>query len=87
MTEEDMFPPKTRAYGSQEELLAKLAGKAKLWFRTAEDASARANSFDQAMRDVMAGATTVTVGLTTYVIEQPGGAKTPEAVADQVADS
>ncbi len=87
MTAEDMFPPKVRTFGNREELLAKLGGKAKLWFRTAADADARAKEFDSAMRKVLAGATTVTVGRTTYVIDGTDAAETPEPAAGEVTDS
>jgi hypothetical protein len=59
---------KTRTYATRAELLNKLGRKEALWHRTALDAEDRRAEFDQAARDVLAGADSVTVGRTTYSV-------------------
>ncbi|MCI3271057.1 hypothetical protein [Streptomyces cylindrosporus] len=69
-SESPAFPPKVRTYNDTATLLNKLQDKAKLWHRTAKENEARANEFDRAAQQVEDGATTVTVGLTTYVVDE-----------------
>lgn len=59
-------PPKIKNYDSAAELLAKLEGRAALWERHARDATDRAAEFESAAQRIRNGATTVTVGRTTY---------------------
>lgn len=59
---------KTRQFATRAELLEKLGRKEALWHRAALDAQDRRAEFDQAGKDVLAGADTVTVGRTTYTI-------------------
>jgi hypothetical protein len=59
---------KTRTFASRAELLSKLGRKEALWHRTALDAQERREDFDRAGQAILAGADSVTVGRTTYVI-------------------
>lgn len=67
-TEYPAMPPKVRAYNDAGELLTKLGSKAALWHRTARENLERAIEFDQAVQAVTDGATSVTIGRTTYVL-------------------
>jgi hypothetical protein len=62
-------PPKIKNYDSAAELLAKLEGRAALWERHARDATDRAAEFESAAQRIRNGASTVTVGRTTYTLE------------------
>lgn len=61
-------PPKVKRYGSVAELLGKLEGKAAMWERVARENTERAEEFESAAQRVRGGATSVTVGRTTYVL-------------------
>jgi hypothetical protein len=63
-------PPKIRNFSSIEELLGKLEGRAAMWERVARENKERAEEFEGAAQRVRDGATTVTVGRTTYVLEE-----------------
>ncbi|MER8014242.1 hypothetical protein ACIQ7S_03705 [Streptomyces griseoluteus] len=60
--------PKTKAYASVPEILAKLEGKAAMWARVARDNKERSEDFEQAAQKIRDGATAVTVGRTTYTL-------------------
>ncbi|MGW4986283.1 hypothetical protein ACWEQ3_01350 [Streptomyces mirabilis] len=63
-------PPKVKRYTSTTELLAKLEGRAAMWERVSRDNKARAEEFEDAAQRVRDGAARVTVGRTTYVLEE-----------------
>lgn len=65
----DLDAGKTRKFSSVPELIAKLEGRAALWENVGRDAVDRAAEFERAAREVREGASFVTVGRTTYVIE------------------
>ena len=64
------MPPKTKSYASAGELVEKLEGRAAMWHRVARENEDRAAKFDSAVREIMAGATSVTVGRTTYKVDE-----------------
>ena len=64
------MPAKVKSYGEPNELLAKLEGKAALWERTARDNKERSEDFERAAQEIREGATSVTVGRTTYTLHQ-----------------
>jgi C4-type Zn-finger protein len=61
-------PPKIKHFSSIEELLGKLEGRATMWERVARENKERAEEFEGAAQQVRNGATSVTVGRTTYVL-------------------
>jgi hypothetical protein len=61
-------PPKIRHFSSIDDLLGKLEGRAALWERAAREHKERAEEFETAAQQVRNGATSVTVGRTTYVL-------------------
>jgi hypothetical protein len=63
-----IVPPKIKNYSNVPELLAKLEGRAVLWERNARDAKERAQEFEAAAQAIRNGASSVTVGRTTYVL-------------------
>lgn len=69
MFETPAIPPKTKTYVDADELLTKLTGRAAMWHRVARENKERAEDFDRAAQEIRDGATTVTVGRTTYVID------------------
>lgn len=64
------MPDKVKVYGDPHELLTKLEGKAALWERTARDNKERSEDFERAAQEIRNGATSVTVGRTTYTLYQ-----------------
>ncbi|WP_406138858.1 hypothetical protein OH828_14575 [Streptomyces anulatus] len=60
--------PKTKRFTSVPEILAKLEARAALWERTARDNKERAEDFERAAQRIREGATSVTIGRTTYVL-------------------
>ncbi|MDO0926814.1 hypothetical protein QQY24_15820 [Streptomyces sp. TG1A-8] len=72
--------PKTKRFTSVPEILNKLEGKAALWERTARDNKERAEDFERAAQRIREGATSVTVGRTTYVLTDD------QATRDETAD-
>jgi len=66
------MPPKVKYYTSARELLAKLEGRAALWARTARENQERSDDFEQAAEAIRNGATSVTVGRTTYELSVDG---------------
>ncbi|MFD3904106.1 hypothetical protein HXS80_16025 [Streptomyces sp. CB04723] len=62
--------PKTKTFASVPEILAKLEGKVALWERTGRDAFERAGDFERAAQRIREGATSVTIGRTTYVLTE-----------------
>ena len=68
--DEDDYPigPKTREFSDVQQILAKLEGKAAMWERVARDNKERAEDFERAAQAIRDGASTVTVGRTTYVL-------------------
>jgi hypothetical protein len=67
-TDSPIMPPKVKTYADAGELLAKLDGKAALWDRTARENKERSQDFERAAQEIRDGASTVTVGRTTYVL-------------------
>lgn len=65
----EISPPKIKAYSSTAELLGKLEKRAAMWERVARENKERAEEFESAAQRVREGASTVTVGRTTYVLE------------------
>jgi hypothetical protein len=61
-------PPKIKTYSDTAELLAKLEGRAAMWERVARENKERAEEFEAAAQEIRNGATSVTVGRTTYVL-------------------
>jgi hypothetical protein len=61
-------PPKIKTFSGMAELLAKLEGRAAMWERVARENKERAEEFESAAQRVRGGATSVTVGRTTYVL-------------------
>lgn len=61
-------PPKIKTYSGVAELLGKLEGKAAMWERVGREAKERAEEFEGAAQRVRDGASSVTVGRTTYVL-------------------
>lgn len=66
-----IMPPKVKAYASADELIDKLEGRAAMWHRTARENEDRAVEFDGAAAAIRGGARSVTVGRTTYTVDQP----------------
>lgn len=66
------MPQKVKSYADAVELLGKLEGRAVLWERNARDAKERAEEFERAAQEIRDGATTVTVGRTTYRVDENG---------------
>lgn len=64
------MPAKVRTYGDPDELLAKLEGKATMWDRASRDNKERSEDFERAAQEIREGATSVTVGRTTYTLQQ-----------------
>lgn len=62
------MPSKVKCYDDSPELLAKLEGKAAMWERVARENKERAQEFERAAQEVREGATSVTVGRTTYIL-------------------
>jgi hypothetical protein len=62
--------PKTKSFTSVGEILGKLEGKAAMWERVARDNKERSEDFERAAQRIREGATSVTVGRTTYTIEE-----------------
>lgn len=62
------MPPKTKPYTDAAALLAKLEGRGAMWARVARENQERADEFERAAQAVRDGATSVTVGRTTYVL-------------------
>ncbi|WP_328950446.1 hypothetical protein OG778_23745 [Streptomyces sp. NBC_00184] len=73
--------PKTKRFASTHEMLVKLEGRAAMWERVARDNKSRAEDFEDAAQRVRNGSTSVTVGRTTYVLEEE-----PEGTRDETAD-
>lgn len=67
------MPIKVRTFPA-DELRDKLERKAALWHRTARENEERALDFERAIRELSAGATSVTVGRTTYRVDGSGDA-------------
>lgn len=63
-------PAKTKTYTSTSDLLGKLEGKAAMWERVARENKERAEDFERAAQEVRDGASIVTVGRTTYALEE-----------------
>jgi hypothetical protein len=63
-------PPKIKTFSDVAALLGKLEGRAALWERAAREHKERAEEFEGAAQQVRNGATSVTVGRTTYVLEE-----------------
>lgn len=61
-------PPKIKTYSSVEDLLGKLESRAAMWERVARENQERAGEFESAAQRVRDGASSVTVGRTTYVL-------------------
>jgi hypothetical protein len=61
-------PPKIKHFSGTAELLSKLEGRAAMWERVARENKERAEDFERAAQEIRNGATTVTVGRTTYVL-------------------
>jgi hypothetical protein len=61
-------PPKIKTFADVADLLGKLEGRAAMWERVARENKERAEEFESAAQRVRDGATTVTVGRTTYVL-------------------
>ncbi|MFF1597724.1 hypothetical protein ACFVYV_09530 [Streptomyces mirabilis] len=70
--DDETFEPldgaKIRTYSSVAELLGKLESKAVMWERVARESKERAGEFETAAQQVRDGASSVTVGRTTYVL-------------------
>jgi len=62
------MPPKIKYYEGTQELLAKLEGRAAMWERVARENKERAEDFERAAQRIRDGATSVTVGRTTYTL-------------------
>lgn len=62
--------PKTKTFASVPEILAKLEGKVALWEGVGRDAMGRAGDFESAAQRIREGATSVTIGRTTYVLAE-----------------
>jgi uncharacterized ferredoxin-like protein len=69
-TTEDITGPKTRHFTDVQAILAKLEGKCAMWERVSRDASERAGDFERAAQAIRYGAAVVTVGRTTYVLDE-----------------
>jgi hypothetical protein len=68
-------PPKIKikTYSSVEDLLGKLESRAAMWERVARENKERAEEFEGAAQRVRGGASSVTVGRTTYVLVDETG--------------
>jgi hypothetical protein len=62
------MPAKVKHYDDAGELLAKLEGRAAMWDRVARENKERSEEFERAAQQIRDGATTVTVGRTTYTL-------------------
>ncbi|MGW2467917.1 hypothetical protein [Streptomyces bauhiniae] len=70
--------PKTKAYASVPEILAKLEGRAALWARQARDSKERSEDFERAAQAIRNGKSSVTVGRTTYILTNETRAETAD---------
>ena len=71
-SESPTLPDKVRPFSDRARLLAKLEGKAALWHRHELDAQERVAEFERAAQEIRDGATSVTVGRTTYELHSEG---------------
>ncbi|MEU2760408.1 hypothetical protein [Streptomyces sp. NPDC007094] len=62
--------PKTKTFPDVQSILAKLEGKVALWERSGREAMERAGDFERAAQRIREGATSVTIGRTTYVLTE-----------------
>ncbi|WP_234323989.1 MULTISPECIES: hypothetical protein [unclassified Streptomyces] len=73
--------PKTKSFTSVGAVLAKLEGKAAMWERVARENKERAGDFERAAQAIRDGATSVTVGRTTYTLTDD-----PSTARDETGD-
>ncbi|CAD80149.1 gp25.1 [Streptomyces phage phiBT1] len=74
--------PKTRRFTDTQSILGKLEGKCAMWERVGRDAVERAGDFERAAQAIRDGARAVTVGRTTYVLDE-GESTTRDETADE----
>jgi hypothetical protein len=68
MDETPAMPPKVKSYDDAPTLLAKLEGRAAMWHRVARENQERAEEFERAAQEIREGASSVSVGRTTYTL-------------------